>query len=89
MLVWEFYGGEGCICVVCFLVWKLLEEFDFEYVCGFKCDIIVYLGILDFIIVCDNVVFLGFVWYWEDLFCGWFGDMCVLGWLLGVVCYCC
>ncbi len=55
----ESHGGEGRIRAARFPARKSLEEFDFDHARGLKRDVVVHLGILDFITAKENVIFLG------------------------------
>jgi len=54
----ESHGGEGCIRAARFPAQKSLEEFDFDHARGFKRDMIVHLGTLDFVTAATTPCFL-------------------------------
>src|SRR3954451_24919702 len=55
----EAHGGEGRIRQARFPARNSLEELDYDHARSLKREVIAHLGILDFIVAKENVVFLG------------------------------
>lgn len=55
----EGHGGENRIRAARFPAYKTIEEFDFSFQRSVKKDVVLHLGVLDFIEAKQNVIFLG------------------------------